>query len=65
MGSTLLFKHRDAIPHWQLAADVVSNMTILSITDDIAKIARQIALENNLPIITSTHKSSIDSGDQK
>jgi hypothetical protein len=48
-----------------VAADIVSNMTILSITGDIAKTARQIALEKNLPIITSTHKSSIDTGDQK
>ena len=65
MGSTLLFKHRDAIPYLQLAADIVSNIAILSITDDIAKTALQIALENNLPIITSARKSSIDSGDQK
>jgi hypothetical protein len=64
MCGTLSFGHREAISHLQLAADIVSNITILSITDDIAKTARQIALENNLPI-SSTHKSSIDSGDQK
>jgi predicted subunit of tRNA(5-methylaminomethyl-2-thiouridylate) methyltransferase len=64
MGSNLSFGHRDAISHLRQTADIVSNMTILSLTDDIAKTAQQIALENNLPI-SSTHKSSIDSGDQK
>jgi hypothetical protein len=63
MDSTLSFGHRDAISHFQLAADIVSNVIILSITDDIAKTARQIVLENNLPI-SSAHKSSIDSGDK-
>jgi hypothetical protein len=64
MDSTLSFGHRDAISHFQLAADIVSNVIILSITDDdIAKTARQIVLENNFPI-SSAHKSSIDSGDK-
>ena len=63
MGSNLSFGHRDAISHLRQTADIVSNMTILSLTDDI-KTAQHIALENNLPI-SSAHKSSIDSGDQK
>ncbi len=64
MGSTLSFKHRDAIPFWQLIADIVSDKITLPSTIDIAKTARQIALKNNFPI-GSTYKSSIDSGDQR
>jgi hypothetical protein len=63
MDSTLSFGHRDAISHFQVAADIVSNVIILSITDDITKTARQIVLENNLPI-SSAHKRCIDSGDK-
>jgi hypothetical protein len=55
MGSTLLSKYKDAIPHFQLIANTVSDKIILSSTIDIAKTAQQIALENNLPI-SSTYK---------
>ena len=55
MGSTLSFKYKDVIPHFQLIADTVSDKIILSSTIDIAKTAQQIALENNLPI-SSTYK---------
>jgi hypothetical protein len=63
MGSTLSFEYDGAILHLQLIADIGSHKRLLS-PIDIAKTARQIALENNLPI-SSTHKSSIDSGAQK
>jgi hypothetical protein len=57
MGSTLSFKYKDAIPHFQLIADTVSDKIILSSsTIDVAKTAQQIALENNLPI-SSTYKN--------
>jgi hypothetical protein len=55
MGSTLSFKHKDAIPHLQLIVDSVFDKIILSSTIDIAKAVQQIALENNLPI-SSTYK---------
>jgi hypothetical protein len=64
MGSTLSFEHMDAIPHLQLIAEIVSDKIILSssTTFDSVKTAQQIALENNLPISST---SSIDTGDQK
>jgi hypothetical protein len=55
MGSTLSFKHKDAIPHLQLIIDLVSDKIILSSTIDITKIVQEIALENNPPI-SSTYK---------
>jgi hypothetical protein len=63
MGSTMSLEHIDAIPHLQLIAEIVSDKIILSSsTFDTAKTAQQIALENNLPISST---SSIDTGDQK
>jgi hypothetical protein len=51
MGSTWLFKHKDAIPHLHLIINIVYyKIILLSSTIDIAKTAQQIALKNNLPI---------------
>lgn len=55
MGSTLSFEYDEAIPRLQLVADIHSHKIILLSTIDIAKTAQQIALENNLPI-SSTSK---------
>jgi hypothetical protein len=55
MGRTLSFEYEEAIPRLQLLADSVSHKIILA-TIDIAKTAQQIALKDNMTVVTSRHK---------
>jgi hypothetical protein len=54
MGSTLSFEYKEANPHLQLIADIISHIILLS-TIYTAKTAQQIALENSLHV-SSTYK---------
>jgi hypothetical protein len=55
MGSTLSFKHKDAIPSLHVIADAVSYMKILS-TTSILNTAQQIAFQNNIPVSSAYQK---------